>query len=398
MSESNIFFEKGLAQTTPFPLGIEVERAEGLYVYRKDGSRIMDFVSGVGVSNLGHGNARIREAIHAQVDKHLHTMVYGEFIQEAQDNAAKSLLKLLPSELNCCYFVNSGTEANEAAIKLVKRVTGRKEIVSFVGSYHGSTTGSMAISANEVKKQNFRPLMPGVHFIRLNNWEDLDFITDKTAGVILETIQGDAGVRIPNDLYLHALKKKCEEVGALLVFDEIQCGMGRTGKVFAFEHFGVVPHAITLGKALGGGMPIGCLVSSRENMRELSHNPFLGHISTFAGHPVACAAAHAFLEQIHNEELLNHAETIGQFIEENLSAHERVIEVRRKGLFFAIDMESAEVVQQVVEENLRNGLLSFWFLSCPWSFRIAPPLTITMEEAEQGIAIILKSMDDTTSL
>ena len=393
MSQSNVFFEKGLAQTTPFPLGIEVERAEGIYVYKTDGTRFMDFVSGVGVSNLGHGNARIREAIHTQVDKHLHTMVYGEFIQSAQNDAAKELTSLLPSTLSTCYFVNSGTEANEAALKLVKRVTGRKEIISFVGSYHGSTTGSMAISANEVKKSAFRPLMPGVRFIRLNHWEDLEFITTSVAGVFLETIQGDAGIRIPNPLYLEALRKRCDEVGALLVFDEIQCGMGRTGKYFAFEHYNVIPDVLTLGKALGGGMPIGCVVSSEAHLKKFTHDPLLGHISTFAGHPVACAAAAAFLQELKQPHHLENAENIGAFLEEKLSAHPKVKEIRRKGLFFAIDMEDADTVQKVVDENLKNGLLSFWFLSCPWSFRIAPPLNTTLQEAQEAAEIILRSLD-----
>jgi len=393
MSESNVFFEKGLAQTTPFPLGIEVERAEGIYIYKKDGSRFMDFVSGVGVSNLGHGNARIREAIHKQVDLHLHTMVYGEFVQQAQNDAADELTALLPPQLNTCYFVNSGTEANEAALKLVKRVTRRKEIISFVGSYHGSTTGSMAISANEVKKSAYRPLMPGVRFIRLNNWEDLQKITSSVAGVFLETIQGDAGVRIPNALYLEALRQRCNEVGALLVFDEIQCGMGRTASYFAFEHFQVTPDVLTLGKALGGGMPIGCVVANDAHLRKFTHEPLLGHISTFAGHPVACAAAAAFLKELKEKGRLEHADRIGAFIEEKLASHPKVKEIRRKGLFFAIDMDDAETVQRVVEENLNQGLLSFWFLSCPWSFRIAPPLTTSMEEAEEAVRIILRSCD-----
>lgn len=393
MSESNVFFEKGLAQTTPFPLGIEVERAEGIYIYKKDGSRFMDFVSGVGVSNLGHGNARIREAIHQQVDLHLHTMVYGEFVQKAQNDAARELTALLPPELNTCYFVNSGTEANEAALKLVKRVTGRKELISFVGSYHGSTTGSMAISANEVKKSAYRPLMPGVRFIRLNNWEDLQKITTNVAGVFLETIQGDAGVRIPNPLYLQALRDRCTEVGALLVLDEIQCGMGRTGKYFAFEHFNVVPDILTLGKALGGGMPIGCLVANEAHLQKFTHEPLLGHISTFAGHPVACAAAAAFLQELKEPGRLEHAEHIGAYLEEQLAAHPKVKEIRRKGLFFAIDMDDAETVQRVVDENLNQGLLSFWFLSCPWSFRIAPPLTTTLDEAKEAARIISHSCD-----
>ncbi|MEY3597694.1 MAG: hypothetical protein RL521_116, partial [Bacteroidota bacterium] len=293
---SRLLIDQHLAQTNPFPLGMEIERAEGIYLYGPNGERYIDFVSGIGVNNLGHGNPSILQAIHEQVDRHLHAMVYGEFIQKSQVEAADVLTSMLPSSLDCCYFVNSGTEAIEAAMKLVKRVTGRHQIVSFVGAYHGNTQGAMSVSYNEKKKGAFRPLLPEIYFIRLNNWDDLSLITEQTAGVFLETIQGDAGIRIPNPLYLQALKTRCEEVGSMLVLDEIQCGMGRTGKVFAFEHYSIVPDAVVLGKALGGGMPIGCLVSSKDHIEKLSHSPILGHISTFAGHPVACAAAAAALK------------------------------------------------------------------------------------------------------
>jgi acetylornithine/N-succinyldiaminopimelate aminotransferase len=391
---SRLLIDQHLAQTNPFPLGMEIERAEGIYLYGPNGERYIDFVSGIGVNNLGHGNPYILQAIHEQVDRHLHAMVYGEFIQKSQVEAAEVLTSMLPSSLDCCYFVNSGTEAIEAAMKLVKRVTGRHQIVSFVGAYHGNTQGAMSVSYNEKKKGAFRPLLPEIYFIRLNNWDDLSLITEQTAGVFLETIQGDAGIRIPNPLYLQALKARCEEVGSMLVLDEIQCGMGRTGKFFAFEHYSIVPDAVVLGKALGGGMPIGCLVSSKDHIEKLSHSPILGHISTFAGHPVACAAAAAALKIYRDSNIVAQVEAKGQWIEDQLANHPKVKEIRRKGFYFAIDLEDEHVVQQVVERCLSKGLITFWFLSCPWSFRIAPPLIISEQEMKDAVDILLWALDN----
>ncbi|MEN9948894.1 MAG: hypothetical protein RL106_1717 [Bacteroidota bacterium] len=391
---SRLLIDQHLAQTNPFPLGMVIERAEGIYLYGPNGERYIDFVSGIGVNNLGHGQPEILSAIHEQVDRHLHTMVYGEFVQRSQVQAAEILTSMLPDQLDCCYFVNSGTEAVEAAMKLMKRVTGRHQMVSFVGAYHGNTQGSMSVSYNEKKKGAFRPLLPEIYFIRLNNWDDLNMITSETAGVILETIQGDAGIRIPNPLYMKALQERCKEVGAMLVLDEIQCGMGRTGKVFAFEHYDIIPDAIVLGKALGGGMPIGCLVSSKDNIEMLSHSPILGHISTFAGHPVACAAAGAALKIYRDSDVVDKVEAKGQWIESQLMNHPKVKEIRRKGFYFAIDLEDEHVVQQVVERCLAKGLITFWFLSCPWSFRIAPPLTINEKEMQEAVDILLWALDN----
>ncbi len=390
---SNVLFDLHLAQTTPYPLGIEIERGEGIYLFGPKNERYIDFVSGIGVNNLGHGQPEILAAIHEQVDRHLHAMVYGEYIQRSQTQAAEILVSMLPEQLDCCYFVNSGAEAIEAAMKLVKRVTGRTEIVAFQGAYHGNTHGAMSISYNEKKKSAFRPLLPDVTFIRLNHWDDLSLITTRTAGVFLETIQGDAGIRIPNPLFLKALRTRCTEQGAMLVLDEIQCGMGRTGKVFAFEHYDIVPDVIVLGKALGGGMPIGCLVGQREMIAQLSFDPILGHISTFAGHPVACAAAAAALRIYRDSSIVEEVEGKGAWIEEQLIDHPLVKEIRRKGFYFAIDLENEHVVQQVVEKCLSKGLITFWFLSCPWSFRIAPPLTIQQHELEECVGILKWAMD-----
>ena len=375
-------------QTSPFPFLIEIERAEGVFIYDKQGKKYTDLIAGVAVNNIGHRHPKVVEAIKNQVDKHLHVMVYGEFIQDAQITFAQKLTSILPASLISVYVVNSGTEANEAAIKLAKRVTGRMEIVSFRGSYHGSTNGSLSISGNEIKKKRYRPLLPEVRFIHLNNQIELNQITEKTAGVILETIQGDAGVRIPDKEYLQQLRKRCDEVGALLIFDEIQCGMGRTGKLFAFEHFSVTPDILTLGKALGGGMPIGALVSSQKNLNQFTTHPMLGHITTFGGHPVICAAAAATLDVLTTEIDWGKVEEIGKYIESELGCLPQIKEIRRKGLMFAFDMESEDQVAKVVEECLKRGVITFWFLSHPYSFRLSPPLSITIDEARSAIEII----------
>lgn len=395
MNSKEIFLSHQ-GQTSPFPFLIEVERADGVFIYDKQGKKYTDLIAGVAVNNIGHRHPKVVEAIKNQVDKHLHVMVYGEFVQDAQVKFAQKLTSILPASLNSVYVVNSGTEANEAAIKLAKRVTGRMEIVSFRGSYHGSTNGSLSISGNEIKKKPFRPLLPEVRFIHLNNRIDLSQITEKTAGVILETIQGDAGVRIPDKEYLLQLRKRCNEVGALLIFDEIQCGMGRTGKLFAFEHFSVTPDILTLGKALGGGMPIGALVSSQEFLNQFTSQPMLGHITTFGGHPVICAAAAATLDVLTTEIDWEKVEEIGKLFEVELGALSQIKEIRRMGLMMAFDMESADLVSKVVEECLNQGVITFWFLSHPYSFRLSPPLTISYEEAKnaiEGIKSVILSLE-----
>jgi acetylornithine/succinyldiaminopimelate/putrescine aminotransferase len=389
------FFLDHLGQTSPFPFLIEVEKAEGINITAKSGKVYMDMIAGVAVNNIGHRHPKVVEAIKNQVDKYLHVMVYGEFVQDAQTDLVKALISVLPPSLDSVYVVNSGTEANEAAIKLAKRVTGRMEIVSFRGSYHGSTMGSLSISGNEIKKQAFRPLLPEVRFLQHNNIEEIQQITDKTAGVIIETIQGDAGVRIPDLAFLHALRKRCTEVGALLIFDEIQCGMGRTGTMFAFEHFGIVPDSMTLGKALGGGMPIGALVSSQKNLNEFTHNPMLGHITTFGGHPVVCAAAAACVEVMKTEFDWIQVERKGKLLEEIIAQSSEIKAVRRIGMMFAFDMESSERVAKVVDKCLEKGLLTFWFLSHPYSFRLSPPLTISENEIREAGKRILEAITET---
>lgn len=382
-----------LGQTNQHPFLIDIDRAEGIYIYDKSGKAYMDMIAGVAVNNIGHNHPKVVQALKQQIDRHLHVMVYGEFIQDAPLSFARRLTALLPNQLNAVYTVNSGTEAIEAGLKLAKRVTGRTELISFRGSYHGSTHGSMSVSGNEVKKQPFRPLLPDVRFLNHNAIDQLIHISEKTAGVLIETIQGDAGVRIPSLEFMHALRKRCDEVGALLLFDEIQCGMGRTGKVFAFEHFGVTPDILLLGKALGGGMPIGALVSSQEHLWEFTHRPMLGHITTFGGHPVICAAANAFLEVLETEVDLNQVERLGALLESILAKNSAIKEIRRIGMLFAFDMESPEKVEKVVSYCLDKGLISFWFLSHPYSFRLSPPLTISEEEILKAASIIVEALE-----
>ena len=391
MTSQEVFL-KQLAPTSPYPFLISVDRAEGVYLYSPDGKTYMDMISGIAVSNVGHRHPKVVEAIKAQLDKHLHVMVYGEYIQSTPNQLAAKLASLLPPQLNCSYFVNSGTEANEAALKLAKRVTGRTEIISCKKSYHGSTHGSLSVSGNEVKKRAFRPLLPDVRFIHFNQEEDLVDITERTACVIMETVQGDAGVRVPTKKYLQAVRKRCNEVGALLIFDEIQCGMGRTGKLFAFQHFEVVPDILTIAKAFGGGLPIGAFVSSYENMQQLTHNPMLGHITTFGGNPVCCASALATLQVIEEEKLLEHVEVKGKLIED-LLRHPKVKEVRRIGLMFAFDFDTEERVNRIVQYAKEHGVICYWFLSHPNSFRIAPPLTITEEEIRKACAVIKEAIE-----
>jgi len=381
------------AQTSPFPLGIEIEKAKGIYLYTTDGKKYIDLISGISVANIGHSHPKVIEAVKKQVDKHMHVMVYGEYLQSAQYKLAAKLNELLPDPLTTSYFVNSGTEAIEASMKLAKRVTARTEIIAFKGAYHGNTQGSLSISSNELKKQAFRPLLPDIRFLTFNEIDQLQSITKKTAGVVIEPIQGDAGIRIPSKAFMKALRDRCDETGAILIFDEIQSGFGRCGTWFAFQQFDVIPDVLCIAKAFGGGMPIGAFISSFENMEMLSHDPMLGHITTFGGHPVNCAAALANIEVLEEEKIIDEVEDKGKFIEDRLQ-HPLVNVIRRIGMFFAIELDSFELVNQVVRKNIDKGLISYWFLSTDHAFRIAPPLTISYKELEISCKIILESMDE----
>lgn len=383
-------FSEHLAQTSPYPIGIEVDRAEGCYLWDKNGKRYLDLISGIAVNNIGHRHPHVVEAIKNQVDKYLHVIPYGEFSQDPQNQLADKLASLLPDQLNCSYFVNSGTESIEAALKLAKRVTGRHEIVAMKKSYHGATHGSLSVTGNEIKKQQFRPFVPGVTFIDFNDESAVDQITERTAAVLVEPIQGDAGVRIPNQSFLKVLRQRCDATGTQLIFDEIQTGIGRTGTLFAFEQFDVIPDILCTAKAFGGGMPIGAFISSKAKMELLTHDPVLGHITTFGGHPVCCAAALASLEVLTEKETwLSEVKAKGERIK-NALVHKNIKEVRQFGLMLAVEVSTEEQVIQVIDQLLERGIFGFYFLSCRNAFRLAPPLCITNEQIDWACEQILE--------
>ena len=385
-------FYQHLAPTSPHPLGLQIESAMGSLLFDANGKSYIDMIAGIGVSSVGHQNSEVKAAIKKQLDTHAHVMVYGEYQQEVVTSLAVKLASVLPRNLSTSYFVNSGTEANEAAIKLAKRATGRHRIVTFKKSYHGNTQGSMSVSDNENKNRSFRPLIPGIEKIEFNSINDLASISEQTAAVIIEPIQGDAGVRIPTQEFMNALRSRCDEHGVILIFDEVQTGIGRTGKMFAFEHFNITPDVITLAKGLGGGMPIGALIASHKMMQLFSHNPMLGHITTFGGNPISCASALATINIISETEFLENIEPKGELIEEELS-HSKVVGIRRKGLMIAVELESEEKVNKLIEYCIANGVIIYWFLSTRNSFRISPPLTISMNEIKKACAIIRSGLD-----
>lgn len=386
-------FFKHVAQTSPSPLGVEIQRADGVFLYSGDNRKYIDLVSGVSVSNVGHGNREIIDALKRQVESHMHLMVYGEIIQSPQVGHAALLCSQLPETLQSVYYVNSGSEANEAAIKLAKRDTGRFEIISCFNCYHGSSHGALSLMSDENFKNSFRPLLPGISHIRFNNIEDIALITEKTACVIIEPVQGEGGVITPDPGYLPALRKRCTETGTLLIFDEIQTGFGRCGKLFAFQKYEVVPDIITLAKALGGGMPLGALVASAELMQDWQSNPVLGHITTFGGHPVSCAAALASLKILLREDWISLVDKKSKRFTDALEGHPLVKEIRASGLLIAIDLYKAEHNQKVVPMLLEEGVMGDWFLFSPTAFRIAPPLCISNEEIDYALERIVRVLD-----
>lgn len=380
------------AQTSDTPKSLEIESAEGVYLFDTSGKKYIDLVSGFAVSNVGHRHPRVVQAIKDQADKYLHVTVYGEYIQSPQVLFAEKLCSVLPPALNSVYFVNSGTEATEGAMKLAKRVTGRAGIVSCFNSYHGSTQGALSLMGNEHYKQAYRPLIPGISFIRFNVPEDLELINEETAAVFLETIQGEAGVIVPSMEYMHALRKRCDETGTLLVMDEIQTGFGRTGKLFCFEHFDIVPDILLLAKGMGGGMPIGAFIADKKIMDFLKENPILGHITTFGGHPVSCAAGLAALSVLLDDQLTQDVAAKEKILRDNLK-HPRIIEVRGKGLLLSLQLSSFEEVERISKTCMENGLIIDWFLHNETSLRIAPPLVITEEQIKKACEIILMALD-----
>jgi len=385
MISNRELFLRHLGQTSPEPMGLEIVRAKGVFLYDKDGKDYIDLVAGVSVANLGHDNQVITNAVKAQVDKYLHLMVYGEFIEEPQVKLASLLSDLLPKEMESTYLVNSGSEAIEGAMKLAKRHTGRYEIVSCKNAYHGSTQGAMSLMSDEYYTDAFRPLLPGINHIEYNNFDDLKKITGKTACVIIEPVQGEAGVISPEREYLQEVRKRCNQTGTLLVFDEIQTGFGRTGELFAFRKFNVEPDILVTAKALGGGMPIGAFSSSKKIMDTLISNPVLGHITTFGGHPVSAAAAFASLEYItKNPDIIKSVTAKEKLFKDLLTGLPQVKEIRSNGLLMAVDLGNSENLFKAVDLLQINGIHTDWFLFDDHSFRISPPLTITNDEIKEA--------------
>ncbi|MBT8317559.1 MAG: aspartate aminotransferase family protein [Lutibacter sp.] len=386
-------FFKYQAQTSPFPLALEISHASGSYIYDTSGKKYLDFIAGVSANALGHNHPKISQAIKKQIDSYTHVMVYGEFIQQPQLNLAKLLAKHLPSPLETIYLTNSGTEATEGALKLAKRFTGRSEIIAAKNAYHGNTQGAMSVCGAEQQNSAYRPLIPGIKFIEFNNVVDLNKITTTTAAVILETIQGGAGFIEPANGYLKKVEEKCNEVGALLILDEIQSGIGRTGKLFGFENYDVIPHIIIAGKGLGGGMPIGAFISSHEIMDCLKQHPKLGHITTFGGHPVIAAAGLATLTELLNSYLIEETLQKEILIRKQL-IHPLIKEIRGKGLMLAAIVESEEIASKIIVKCIEEGLLLFWLLFEGKAIRITPPLTISEDEIIEGCAIMIRIMNE----
>jgi len=392
ISKRELFF-RHVAQTSDLPMGIEIAEAKGIYQYDTQGKKYMDLISGISVSSLGHRHPAITSAIKKQIDKYSYSMVYGEFIQSPQVDLANELCQLLPSNLDNVFFVNSGSEAVEGALKLAKRYTGRSEMIAMNNAYHGSSHGALSLLSNKEYTRKFRPLLPDIKHINLNNLAELEAITTKTACVIIEPVQGEGGVNIATKEYLKKLRQKCTETGTLLIFDEIQTGMGRTGKFFFFEHYNIIPDILLLAKAFGGGMPLGAFISSQKIMHSLTHNPILGHISTFGGHPVSCAAALANIEVLKNSDLIAQVEAKGKLFEEKLK-HSKIKEIRRMGLMLALDLGDFDMVLNVIHKAMEKGIILDWFLWNEQSIRLAPPLIITENELQKAASIIVEILDE----
>ena len=389
-------FFKYQAQTTHHPLAVEISHAKGSYIYSTDGKKHLDFVAGVSACTLGHQHPRVNQAIKEQVDKYAHVMVYGEYIQKPAVELCKLLVENLPETLNKVYLVNSGTEATEGALKLAKRVTGRSQLISCVNAYHGNTQGSMSVLGNEERKQAFRPLLPDVDFITFNNEADLEKITTRTAGIILETIQGSAGFITPQNNFLAKVKKRCDEVGALLILDEIQPGFGRTGKLFGFENYNVVPDIVIMGKGMGGGLPVGAFVANEKHMELLSHDPKCGHITTFGGHPIIAASCLATLQELLETDLMEKALEKEKLFRKLLQ-HPLITDIHGIGLMIAPMTPSDDITNRVILKCKDKGLILFWLMFEGRAIRITPPLTISEQEIEEGCNILLQALDEVKS-
>lgn len=397
MNESyRSLFYKHIGQTSPFPIGIEVDKAEGVYIIDSKGKKYIDMISGISVSNLGHGNKKIIKAISDQASKYIHTMVYGEHIQSPQVEFAANLTSYLPEQLNNIFYTNSGSEAVEGAMKLAKRYTGRYEIIACRNGYHGNTHGAQSLMDREYLSQNYRPFVPGIRFIEYNNIDSLVTITEKTAAVFTEVVQGDIGVKIASQEFMVALRKKCDETGTLLVFDEIQTGFGRTGKMFAFEHYNVYPDIMLIAKAMAGGMPAGALIADREKLSVFTKDPILGLISTFGGHPVSIAAAVASLSEIVEGNYIEQVPKKEKLIRAHIR-HPAIKDIRSKGLLIAIDFGDSGIVKKVMSAAQEKGVLVDWFLYNDQCIRLAPPLVISTGEIHSACQILLESIEESVN-
>jgi len=386
MNQREIFL-RHVAQTSPSPLGLEIVKAEGSLLYDASGKEYIDLIGGISVANIGHRHLRVIEAIKKQLDAYLHIMVYGEFIETPQVQYAKLLTDHLPASLNSVYFTNSGTEAVEGAMKLAKRVTARTQIIAFNRSYHGSTQGALSVIGDEYWRNAFRPLLPDVLHLEYNSFDSLKEITDQTACVIAETVQAEAGIITPSKEWIKALRKKCDETGTLLILDEIQTGFGRTGKLWGFEHFDIIPDILLLGKALGGGMPLGAFIADKNLMWQLTEDPVLGHITTFGGHPVCCAAGLAALKALLDEGMLNEVKKKEELVR-SLLVHSKIKAVRSFGLWMAVEFESFEINKKLIDHCVENGVLVDWFLFAPHCMRVSPPLIISSQQIEKACMVI----------
>jgi acetylornithine/succinyldiaminopimelate/putrescine aminotransferase len=393
MTERELFF-RHLGLPSFRPLGLEIAKAKGIYLYDTSGKKYIDLVSGVSVSNLGHGNPQVIDAIRRQLEKYLYVNVYGEFILSPQVRLVEKLITVLPAGLSSIYLVNSGSEAVEGAMKLARRFTGRTEIISFNNAYHGSTVGALSVLGNESLKNAFRPLIPDTRIIRFNNTGDLEKITGKTACVISETIQAEAGMILPAAGFLTQLRERCTETGALLIIDDVQMGFGRTGKMFSFENFDIIPDILVLAKAMGGGMPIGAFISAKEIMDTLAFQPEFGHITTFGGHPVSCAASLASMEVLTSGNIMEQVNEKGQKIFDAIARHPVIKEIRWKGLAMGVEIKDPQMHDRLTESMIFNGIVIDWFLFKPDTFRIAPPLTITNDEIDLCCDLLLRSLNE----
>lgn len=386
-------FLRHVAQTSSTPLMLEIVKADGCWMFDVNEKKYLDMISGIAVSNVGHNNQDVKLAITNQLDKYSHLMVYGEFVESPQVQFATWIAAHMPAQLDSVYFVNSGSEAIEGALKLAKRVTGRPEIISFYQSYHGSTMGALSAGNTEERKNAFRPLIPDNTVLSYNNFEQINLITEKTAAVLIEPIQAEAGVILPQSGYLQAIRKRCDETGTLLIFDECQTGFGRTGKLFAWEHSAVVPDIITLGKAIGGGLPLGAFVSAKEKMNMFTHAPMLGHLTTFGGHPISCAAGLAAANFTITQNLIANSLAKAERIVSKLQ-HHKIKQIRNSGLFFAIELSSVEVNMTINKKLIEAGLIVDWFLFAANCLRLAPPLTISNDEIDYACDLILSALND----